>query len=214
MHSTLKNLPEGVSGTLLLDLCLQRIRTVNVRQRAHFIITTDGYSSVTLYLAMELHADKMRVVKKDVFTIASAYGTDDEEAEIQQLQWFINNRLKDWLKPIFNRGFAHVYTELHEDDSVLVSAAALQECFLPGRVVPGDCEYRETTIVTEIPPTYRIEAWEKRQTPKKVRAKINRLSKEDWLKANYPGMKELPRWRFPGMNVCGTAPLAQNGSVQ
>jgi hypothetical protein len=23
------------------------------------------------------------------------------------------------------------------------------------------------------------------------------LSKEDWLKANYPGMKELPKWRFP-----------------
>jgi hypothetical protein len=26
-----------------------------------------------------------------------------------------------------------------------------------------------------------------------------RLSKEDWLKANYPEMSELPKWRFPGM---------------
>jgi hypothetical protein len=26
-----------------------------------------------------------------------------------------------------------------------------------------------------------------------------RLSKEDWLKQNYPGMTELPKWRFPGL---------------
>jgi hypothetical protein len=27
------------------------------------------------------------------------------------------------------------------------------------------------------------------------------LSKEDWLKVNYPEMSELPKWRFPGMAV-------------
>jgi hypothetical protein len=26
-----------------------------------------------------------------------------------------------------------------------------------------------------------------------------RLSKEDWLKANYPELKELPKWRFPSV---------------
>jgi hypothetical protein len=26
-----------------------------------------------------------------------------------------------------------------------------------------------------------------------------RLSKEDWLKANYPELKELPKWRFPAV---------------
>jgi hypothetical protein len=28
---------------------------------------------------------------------------------------------------------------------------------------------------------------------------VKRLSKEDWLKQNYPGMTELPKWRFPGL---------------
>jgi hypothetical protein len=36
--------------------------------------------------------------------------------------------------------------------------------------------------------------------PKKAVAKPRiRLSKEDWLKANYPGMTELPKWRFPSV---------------
>jgi hypothetical protein len=26
-----------------------------------------------------------------------------------------------------------------------------------------------------------------------------RLSKEDWLKQNYPELSELPKWRFPGL---------------
>jgi hypothetical protein len=37
------------------------------------------------------------------------------------------------------------------------------------------------------------------QAPAPKPAPVARLSKEDWLKANYPGMKELPKWRFPGM---------------
>jgi hypothetical protein len=32
-----------------------------------------------------------------------------------------------------------------------------------------------------------------------VRTVVNRLSKEEWLKQNYPEMSELPKWRFPGM---------------
>jgi hypothetical protein len=32
-----------------------------------------------------------------------------------------------------------------------------------------------------------------------VRAVVNRLSKEEWLKQNYPGMTELPKWRFPAV---------------
>jgi hypothetical protein len=37
-------------------------------------------------------------------------------------------------------------------------------------------------------------------TPPKARiATAPRLSKEDWLKANYPEMTELPKWRFPVM---------------
>jgi hypothetical protein len=29
--------------------------------------------------------------------------------------------------------------------------------------------------------------------------KVVRLSKEEWLKQHYPGMTELPKWRFPAM---------------
>jgi hypothetical protein len=34
-------------------------------------------------------------------------------------------------------------------------------------------------------------------TPRPKKRKI--LSKEKWLKQNYPGLKELPKWRFPAM---------------
>jgi hypothetical protein len=36
-------------------------------------------------------------------------------------------------------------------------------------------------------------------TPKPTRKVTKRLSKEDWLKQNYPGMTELPKWRFPSI---------------
>lgn len=34
-----------------------------------------------------------------------------------------------------------------------------------------------------------------------VHAARIRLSKEDWLKANYPELKELPKWRFPANTI-------------
>jgi hypothetical protein len=198
MQASLKALPKGVTGTFMLDLCLWRLkikrpnaalhRMKNTRQFFHFIVTQRDANSYTLYLVAELHENKWRILQKVSCPLQNRTGC-------QLAIWAEMTRM---VAPLQGKGCVAAYSQLTGVNAQAKQSDlkdALYALFDFEFCLPGENEVISTARVSEIP-AY-VDATHEPAVV--VRPARKPLSKEDWLRQNYPEMSELPKWRFPAL---------------
>jgi hypothetical protein len=110
----------------------------------------------------------------------------DDIFQLRQLalekQWEVEH-LYIWVQVDKTTGF-WVYTKINEPENRL---SYVRFDPVNDRLVVEEQEWLATYLFPHSPS----------QEPSLPPVAYKRLSKEDWLAQNYPGMTELPKWRFP-----------------
>jgi hypothetical protein len=187
--------PNAICGLVLLDLCARFVDSgKNSNKVYHVIVTLDSDCGLNVYGAYGRQGQSLRVhayetgIKPSAtgLSIAIAKIMDDKIRHGYQITYFEHclyqvpkhAKLKEFAKEMghFQRNF--------DSKSYLEPGIGQPQTWLPEQIdVPFPLDYLDFSEDYAQPATKTVAR--------------PRLSKEDWLKQNYPELSELPKWRFP-----------------
>jgi hypothetical protein len=217
MQRSLVNIPTGIRGIILHDVKLEK-KDYPKDRICHIIVTVDdgaGKSSdkIRFYIASgRVNNPRLDAVEQNLMpgdlkeefdgSINLKTFTDRDAlplrcAVTEAIVYFAADFLEKGYTPVYNERYSYrqkdtdtskTYRSFKLRRSLGVVRVYFQEqgILLEPREVKSDLDYWNNNDVPVIP-----------LAP--VAPSKTRLSKEDWLKANYPEMSELPKWRFPGL---------------
>jgi hypothetical protein len=189
--ATLKSLPDGIFGKMQFDVLLSYRR-----QRYHFLCVREENGDYYLCLTNDNGEKPPGLIAWEVYTpLPTLQPNNTHTPSAWSKEWMQKKcGFEDFVAKVYSAWFTtdttmrHFRTQYYEriDDSFL--AQALNLCKLTNR--RGKRVW--ALIVESEPCRFRAGA-------KLAETHFVRLSKEDWLKKNYPELKELPKWRFPAV---------------
>jgi hypothetical protein len=194
IQSSIQELPDGVTGILLLNIKMFD----NDCDACNFIITIDG-NVVRPYIIEQLGEKGEEVIELPTHILAPYERGAVFNGEIVKMSKWLKDFWKGFRQSFFVQGYTLDACECLSIEAIELDTKlpfhpsayfGIGEVFMPSFTFHDGGRAYYPDRFTDIIASKQVD-----NTP--PRQYIPRLSKEDWLRQNYPELSELPTWRFP-----------------
>jgi hypothetical protein len=185
LKATLTELPKQVFGEMMFNIMFS-----NDKEEEHFIGTVENDGRFHVCFARAEIGEDLYYSAGSSLMLSKPNSMEPmwHAGTGITLEEFIGKCFHQYMFDLYERGMQLDYIEVNANPTIPVDLSFAFQC-----CVGGDVDISRATVVNvvNVPSRHRNVSARPKSKP--------RLSKEDWLKQNYPGMTELPKWRFPGL---------------
>jgi hypothetical protein len=219
MKRSLVNIPTGIRGIILHDVKLKK-KDYPQDRVLHIIVTIDDGEGkrgdrIRFFIASgrvntpRLQAQEQNIFVEQEYTRETFDGCIDiknfNRRDVLSTSLLAREAIQQIAEPFITKGYAPVYNERYSYRQKDTDTSKTYRSFKFRREL-GAIEvyfegYDEMDELREV--SSDLAYWNNDDVPVIPLAPVapskGRMSKENWLKKNYPGMTELPKWRFPAV---------------
>jgi hypothetical protein len=209
-EATLKSLPRQVVGQPVFSVQFFKLDGNNLQLRNVLVAHSDETVNVYFLVKNRIYANNLSL-QRNRYTLGGKSVLEHVHHDFRAFQDVPAHRVQEVLQelitPFLERAtylWSEEATESVDYCEIHFNANYRYQKALRGLIDAGVGAWHYLTPdrlqeVNMLPLSSEVREAKRKAAKQPVVSVKPRLSKEDWLKANYPELKELPKWRFPGL---------------